>query len=103
MTASVPSAWQRNPNRGRTIISKMQVSEVGALLPLAVATVLTAAALIAAHSRAHHDPAMLFAMYGAAGMPMMSLKVPDRCHASTAQRSARRFDRADLLALLEGK
>jgi hypothetical protein len=81
----------------------MQMSEFGAFLSLAVAAVLTAAVLIAAYSRGQHDPAMLFAMYGAAGMPMISLKALDQCHASTAKTSAARLDHADLLALLQRK
>ena len=49
------------------------------------------------------DQTLLYAAFGAAGVPMIPYSTPARCHAPAINSSAVRLDHADLLALLERK
>ena len=73
------------------------------MLLLAAAALVTAGALTAAHLQDRRDPALLFAAFGAAGVPMIPYWTPARCHAPAINRSAVRLGHADLLALIERK
>jgi hypothetical protein len=70
---------------------------------LTAAALVTAGALTAAHFQDQRDPALLFAAFGAAGVPMIPYWTPARCHAPAINSSAVRLDHADLLALLKRK
>lgn len=100
----VQSASHGHPHHGpREAILRVRSPETGTLLLLAAATLLTGAALTATHLQDQHDPALLFAAFGAGGMPMISHWTPTRCHAPATNSSAIRLDRTELLALLERK
>jgi hypothetical protein len=73
------------------------------LLLLAAAALVTAATLTATHLQGHRDPTLLFAAFGAAGVPMIPYWTPARCHPPAINSSAVRLDHADLVALLEKK
>jgi len=75
----------------------------GALFLLAAAALVAAAALTATHLQNQRGPALLFAAFGAAGMPMIPHWTPTRCHAPASNSSAVRLDHADLPALLDRK
>jgi len=82
---------------------RVRSPDSGALFLLAAAALVAAAALTATHLQNQRDPALLFAAFGAAGMPMIPYWTPTRCHAPAVNSSAIRLDRADLLALLDRK
>jgi hypothetical protein len=73
------------------------------VLLLAAGALVTAGALTATHLQDQRDPMLLFAAFGAGGMPMIPYWTPARCHVPAANSSAVRLDHADLLALLERK
>ena len=79
---------------------RVRSPDSGALFLLAAAALVAAAAT---HLQNQRDPALLFAAFGAAGMPMIPYWTPTRCHAPAVNSSAIRLDRADLLALLDRK
>ena len=85
------------------LVSRVRSPEVGAVLLLAAAAIVTASALTAAHLQGHRDQTLLYAAFGAAGVPMIPYWTPARCHAPAINSSAVRLDHADLLALLERK
>ncbi|MEH2543568.1 YaeC family lipoprotein [Bradyrhizobium sp. AZCC 2262] len=82
---------------------RVRSGEAVPLLLLAAAALMTAGTLVTTLLQEQHDPALVFAAFGAGGMPMISHWTPTRCHAATVNSSAMRLDHADLLALLERK
>jgi hypothetical protein len=90
-------------HRPRAAILRLRSREAGPLFLLAATALLTAGTLTATLLQEQRDPALVFAAFGAGGMPMISHWAPTRCRAPAANSSAVRLDRADLLALLERK
>jgi hypothetical protein len=88
-------------HRPRAAILRLRSGEAGALFLLTAAALLTAGTLATTLLQEQRDPALIFAAFGAGGMPMISYWTPTRCHAPAVNSSAVRLDRADLLALLE--
>jgi amino acid permease len=88
-------------HRPRAAILRLRSGEVGPLFLLTAAALLTAGTLATTLLQDQRDPALIFAAFGAGGMPMISYWTPTRCHAPAVNSSAVRLDRADLLALLE--
>jgi hypothetical protein len=84
-------------------VARVWSPEAGTFLLLAAAALVTAAAMTAAHLQGHRDQTLLYAAFGAAGMPMIPYWTPARCHAPTLTSSAVRFNHADLLGLLDRK
>lgn len=84
-------------------VSQVRPAEAGTGLLLAAAALVTAGALTAAHLQGQRDPTLMFAAFGAAGVPMIPYWTPARCHAPAINSSAVRVDHADLLALLGKK
>jgi hypothetical protein len=90
-------------HRPRAAILPLRSREAGPLFLLAATALLIAGTLTTALLQEQRDPALIFAAFGAGGMPMISHWTPTRCHAPAVNSSAVRLDRADLLALLERK
>jgi hypothetical protein len=87
----------------RAAILRLRSREAGPLSLLAATALLTAGILTATLLQEQRDPALVFAAFGAGGMPIISHWTPTRCHAPAVKSSAVRLDHADLLALLERK
>jgi hypothetical protein len=90
-------------HRPRAAILRLRSGEAGPLFLLTAAALLTVGTLATTLLQEQRDPALVFAAFGAGGMPMISHWTPTRCHAPAVKSSAVRLDRADLLALLERK
>jgi len=88
-------------HRPRAAILRLRSGEAGPLFLLTTAALLTAGTLVTTLLQEQRDPALIFAAFGAGGMPMISQWTPTRCNAPTTNSSAVRLDHADLLALLE--
>ena len=100
----VQSISDGHPRRSpRAAILRLRSAEAGPLFLLTAAALLTAGTLTTTLLQEQRDPALVFAAFGAGGMPMISHWTPTRCHAPAANNSAIRLDHADLLALLERK
>ena len=87
----------------RTAILRVHSRAAGPLFLLTAAALLTVGTLAATLLQEQRDPALVFAAFGAGGMPMISHWTPTRCNAPAANSSAIHLDHADLLALLERK
>jgi hypothetical protein len=87
----------------RAAILRLRSGEAGPLFLLTAAALLTAGTLATTLLQEQRGPALIFAAFGAGGMPMISHWTPTRCHAPVLNSSAVRLDHADLLALLERK
>jgi hypothetical protein len=81
---------------------RLRLPEAGTLFLLAAAAVV-AGALTTAHLQGHRDPTLLFAAFGAAGVPMIPYWTRARCHAPAINSSAVHLNHADLLAQFERK
>jgi hypothetical protein len=100
---SLHLASEDHRDQARTEVARPTASEAAVLPFLLVAVALFAAGVLSAtHFRSQSDRVMLFAAFGAAGMPMLYWP-PAFCHAPAENASAIRLERADLLALLEKK
>jgi hypothetical protein len=98
---SIPDGHSRH--RPRAAVLRLRSGEAGPLFLLTAAALLTAGTLATTLLQERRDPALVFAAFGAGGMPMISQWTPTRCHAPAVKSSAVRLDRADLLALLARK